>query len=206
MVVGDADDSLTAQFAHLGSTVFDRPELDVPEQQLALAYTIDYDLDNFAAAVGFARQSVYSLTQEAGKLTTTRWIELIIEIEIEVGGSSLEAGVYEPVQRILDQVRTVKVSSRYVISSGVVLMNSKLVAQMEEVWQISSALLPEVTVALADLSTSVSSAVDLAVQVRRQSQSVRAQLTISWHNESVLMQLLSAHQKVHFDYPISRDS
>jgi dynactin 1 len=52
----------------LGSTVFDKPELDVPEQQLALAYTIDYDLDNFAAAVGFARQSVYSLTQEPGKL------------------------------------------------------------------------------------------------------------------------------------------
>jgi dynactin 1 len=58
--------SLTAQFKHLGSTVFDRPELDVPEQQLALAYTMDYDLDNFAAAVGFARQTVYSLTQEPG--------------------------------------------------------------------------------------------------------------------------------------------
>ena len=58
--------SLTAQFKHLGSTIFDRPELDVPEQQLALAYTIDYDLDNFAAAVGFARQTVYSLTQEPG--------------------------------------------------------------------------------------------------------------------------------------------
>ena len=64
-----ADGSLTAQFAHLGSTVFDKSELDIPEQQLALAYTIDYDLDNFAAAVGFARQSVYSLTQEPGKLT-----------------------------------------------------------------------------------------------------------------------------------------
>ena len=63
-----ADGSLTAQFAHLGSTVFDKPDLDVPEQQLALAYTIDYDLDNFAAAVGFARQSVYALTQEPGEL------------------------------------------------------------------------------------------------------------------------------------------
>lgn len=36
----------------------------------------------------------------------------MLEIEVEVGGSSLEQGVYEPVQRILDQVRTVKVSSR----------------------------------------------------------------------------------------------
>ena len=89
----------------------------------------------------------------------------MIEIEIEVGSSSLEAGVYEPVQKILDQVRTVKVSSRYVNVTLVVLISSKLVAQMEEVWQISSALLPEVTVALAELSTSVSSAVDLAVQV-----------------------------------------
>jgi dynactin 1 len=108
----------------------------------------------------------------------------MIEIEVEVGDSSLELGVYEPVQRILDQVRTVKVSSRSVLSlseTWVVLMCSKLVVQMEEVWQISLALLPEVT-ALADLSTSVSSAVDLAVQVSSQTQKIRAQLTISWHN------------------------
>jgi len=39
----------------------------------------------------------------------------MIEIEIQVGESSLEEGVYGPVQRILDQVRTVKVSSRYVM-------------------------------------------------------------------------------------------
>jgi hypothetical protein len=84
-------------------------------------------------------------------------------------------------------------------------MNSKLVAQMEEVWQISSALLPEVTVALADLSTSVSSAVDLAVQVSWSSLTT-TELTTSWLNESVLTQLLSARPRIHFDYPISRDS
>jgi dynactin 1 len=39
----------------------------------------------------------------------------MIEIEVEVGNSSLEEGIYEPVQRILNQVRTVKVSSRYVM-------------------------------------------------------------------------------------------
>ena len=58
---------------------------------------------------------------------------------------------------------------------------SKLVAQMEEVWQISSALLPEFTVALADLSTTVSSAVDLAVQVSSTSKPW-TQLTYSWLN------------------------
>jgi hypothetical protein len=91
-------------------------------------------------------------------------------------------------------------------SRWVVLMFSKLVAQMEEVWQISSALLPEVTVALADLSTSVSSAVDLAVQVSCQPHVVGSKLTISWPNVLVLMQLLSARPRIHFDYPISRVS
>jgi dynactin 1 len=104
----------------LGSTVFDRSDLDVPEQQLALAYTIDYDLDNFAAAVGFARQTVYSLTQEPGKLSRPsigRLPAYNADISIEVGSSSLEIGVYEPVQKILDQVKNVKISSRWVSTS-----------------------------------------------------------------------------------------
>jgi dynactin 1 len=33
------------------------------------------------------------------------------DIEVDVGESSLEEGVYEPVQRILDLVRSVKVPS-----------------------------------------------------------------------------------------------
>lgn len=34
------------------------------------------------------------------------------DVAVEVGESSLEEGVYEPVQRILDQVRAAKVPSR----------------------------------------------------------------------------------------------
>lgn len=65
---GNADiSSFTAQFEHLATTAFARPELDIPEQQLALAYTVDYDLDNFAAAVGFARQAVFTLAHESGQ-------------------------------------------------------------------------------------------------------------------------------------------
>lgn len=107
--------SLTSQLDHLGSTSFVHPELDIPEQQLALAYTVDYDLDNFAAAVGFARQAVYSLAQESGiydSLDLDGDLYLIIaDIEVIVGDSSFEEGVYEPVQRILDQVRAAKVPS-----------------------------------------------------------------------------------------------
>lgn len=44
---------------------------------------------------------------------------------------------------------------------------SKLVLQIEEVVQGSTALLPDVSVLLSDLAASVSNAVDLAVQVSR---------------------------------------
>lgn len=59
--------NLIAQFDHLAGTVFGRPELDVGEMQLGLAHGFDYDLDNFAAAVGFARQAITSLAKEDGE-------------------------------------------------------------------------------------------------------------------------------------------
>lgn len=132
--------NLIAQFDHLAGTVFNRPELDIGEMQLGLAYGFDYDLDNFAAAVGYARQAIVGLTKEE-------------DIDVDVGDSSLEEGVYEPVQRILDLVRTVKVPA------------GKLVNEIEAIVRADSALLPDSTMALAALTTSVSNAVDLAVQL-----------------------------------------
>ena len=58
--------SLVAQYEHLVDTTFRRPELDLAEQQLGLANSFDYDLDNFAAAVGFARQAVRGVAGEDG--------------------------------------------------------------------------------------------------------------------------------------------
>ena len=61
--------SLINQFNHLASTAFNRPDgLDMPEQQLGHAYNVDADLDNFAAAVGFARQAVLGLAADDGEL------------------------------------------------------------------------------------------------------------------------------------------
>nr|XP_019012815.1 dynactin 1 [Kwoniella pini CBS 10737]OCF51596.1 dynactin 1 [Kwoniella pini CBS 10737] len=132
--------SLIAQFDHLSETTFNKSQLDIGEQQLALAWNFDSDLDNFAAAVGFARQAIVGLTKED-------------DIVIDVGESNLEEGIYEPVQRILDLVRSVKVPS------------GKLVAQIEEITSSSCALLPDLALALGDLAHSVSNAVDLAVQL-----------------------------------------
>lgn len=58
--------SLMAQYDHLAGTTFRRPELDLGERQLGLAYNFDDDLDNFAAAIGFVRHAIMSLTKEDG--------------------------------------------------------------------------------------------------------------------------------------------
>ena len=97
----------------------------MPEQQLGHAYNVDCDLDNFAAAVGFARQAVLGLAADEGKPTSTfhpvpcpaRYTAAVqadcgAEIEIEVGESSLEESVYEPVQNLLDLVKSVKGPAR----------------------------------------------------------------------------------------------
>jgi dynactin 1 len=120
--------------------MFDFPGLDAAEQQLDLAYNFEDDLDNFAAAVGFVRQAVVSIVKEG-------------DIEIDVGESTLEEGIYEPVQRILNQARAVKAPA------------GKLVGVVEDAVAGQFALLPEFTAALQDLLTSVSNAVDIAVQV-----------------------------------------
>lgn len=62
--------SLIAQFDHLAERTLYRPELDRGEVQLGLAYSFDHDLDNFAAAVGFARQAVLGLADEGGELAS----------------------------------------------------------------------------------------------------------------------------------------
>lgn len=79
------------------------------------AYNVDCDLDNFAAAVGFARQAVLGLANDEGELSRSRQGETqltFLDIEIEVGDSSLAEGVYDPVQRLLDLVKSVKGPSR----------------------------------------------------------------------------------------------
>jgi dynactin 1 len=105
--------SLIAQFDHLSETVFSQDGLDNGEIQLGLAWSFDYDLDNFAAAVGFARQAIVGLAAEDGmfELQTGDWANGRVDVEVDVGDSSLVEGVYEPVQRILDLVRSVKVPS-----------------------------------------------------------------------------------------------
>lgn len=146
-------DALLAQFNHLAEVMFNHPGLDAGEQQVAAAYTLEDDLDNFAAAVGFVRTEIMALVKDG-------------DVDVELGEYTLDEAVYDPVQRVLNQVRAVKAPA------------GKLVAVIEEVAASQAALAPEFSDGLRDLVGSVSAAVDMAVRlaqrVRQHVESLRA--------------------------------
>lgn len=108
---------LLAHIEHLATTVFANDQLDLCERQLGFAVAFDADLDNFAAAVGFARHACVAVSSEEGehalgqRSTGGLIIPRLPDIDVAVDDVSFEDGVYLPVQRILDQVRLVKISS-----------------------------------------------------------------------------------------------
>lgn len=122
---------------HLRSTLFAYDDLDLGERQLLWASTFDYDLDNFAAAVGFARQAVKSLVEEQGGIID----------------DSLEEAIYKPAQRILHQVHRVK------------MMAGQLVGYALDFQQRDCGLKPDLHAPLRVLVSSVSQATDVAIRL-----------------------------------------
>lgn len=115
-------------------------ELDIPERQLGLALAFDYELDNFAASVGLARYGMSELVKD---------VDALVEGPISV----IEQEIFEPVQRILNQVRAVKLNSM------------KLVDLVRAVSDRSTAFEHDLHIPLRMISESVSKATDVAVQV-----------------------------------------
>lgn len=128
-----------AAVEHLQVTAFHHDNtLDEAERQLAMAHTFDYDLDNFAAAVGFARQAVRLVVDE---------------LEIEAGERSLDEAVYDPAQRILQQVQ------------GVKQMSSQLMEDVAAMQSEGRALTPPLNAPLKMLVAAVSKATDVAIKL-----------------------------------------
>ncbi|KAJ9104313.1 hypothetical protein QFC19_003953 [Naganishia cerealis] len=127
------------QLNHLAETVFIRKELELGERQLGLAAAFDYELDNFAAAVGFTRHIIQSHIDDHDSV-------------IAGSNSTFEEGVYKPVQRILDQVHQVKTSSMH------------LVQLVDEIQGSDLALNTDEDARLRLLAKSVVQATDIAVQ------------------------------------------
>lgn len=73
-------------------------DLDIAERQLGLVLSFDYELDNFAASVGLARQGIVDLMRDQ-------------DDSVVDSTEALTTAMFDPVQRILNQVRTVKLNS-----------------------------------------------------------------------------------------------
>ena len=92
-------------------------ELDVAERQLGLALAFDYELDNFAASVGLARYGILEMVKDAGTLDRLPSLRICCahgiytDALVEDPVTTIEQEIFEPVQRILNQVRAVKLNS-----------------------------------------------------------------------------------------------
>lgn len=56
-----------AQYEHLEEAYFQQSDLDLGERELDMVLGFDYDLDNFSAAVGFAKHAVVTASQDSGQ-------------------------------------------------------------------------------------------------------------------------------------------
>lgn len=133
--------SFIAQYEHLATTYFLESIADLGVRQLDLVLGFDYDLDSFAAAVGFARQVIVAASLDP---------EVVV---VETAGLTLEAAIYAPIQHLLDLVKSVKLASR------------KIVRRVEDLVASSAALKTELLEPLRALEEHVANAVNFAIQV-----------------------------------------
>jgi len=106
-----------AELEHALGSITSGVDLDTAERQLGLALAFDYELDNFAASVGLARHGIMEMIQDPGKaddltdrkrcIDSPRFADSLVQDPI----ADLEREIFEPVQRILNQVRAVKLNS-----------------------------------------------------------------------------------------------
>lgn len=116
-----------AQYEHLASTYFGETDHDLGVRQLDLVLGFDFDLDNFAAAVGFAKQVIVMASQDPGACFTPsqsfsapdadvyQALPPCAEVTVDTGGLTLEESIYAPIQHLLDLVKSVKLASKCVL-------------------------------------------------------------------------------------------
>lgn len=98
-------DRFLKQFEEFASAlVEDYPDsdADLAAKEVGVAVLIDHDLDTLVAALGFAKQSIATLWEDP-------------EVEWDQNGGSIEEDIFDPLQRLVDQVRGTKVPARKVL-------------------------------------------------------------------------------------------
>ncbi|GAA5897736.1 hypothetical protein JCM8208_000245 [Rhodotorula glutinis] len=114
---GKEVDGFIAQAEHLAETHLQGldPTLDLAERELASITTLDLDFDTIAAASGFVKQTIASISRDP-------------DVEVELGGGELDDALFKPLQNIVNHARNAKV------------LTKKLLRRFDDLGSTSSAL------------------------------------------------------------------
>ncbi|SGY89595.1 BQ5605_C039g11758 [Microbotryum silenes-dioicae] len=112
---GKEVDGLIAQAEHLAETHLTNSVLDLAERELACVTALDLHFDTIAAAVGFAKQTIATLSKDP-------------DVALELGDANIDDIVFKPLQNLFNQARNAKVVTK------------KLLRRLEELVGSSSAL------------------------------------------------------------------
>ncbi|EJT98432.1 hypothetical protein DACRYDRAFT_118713 [Dacryopinax primogenitus] len=137
--VSDVSKMLT-QFEHLAETFFAGFHFALGEQELDLAFSIDYDLDTFIASLGLVQHAVSSAMQDP-------------EIVFDPDDLELETVLFEPLNGVLAQARNARTAVRKIVTRIQDLVNDKAA--------LRSNLIPT----LGGLTEHMSKTIDFGIQL-----------------------------------------
>ncbi|BGP20858.1 hypothetical protein JCM10213v2_009023 [Rhodosporidiobolus nylandii] len=110
-------DGFIAQAEHLAETHLQglEPTLDLAEREVAFVTVLDLDFDTIAAASGFAKQTIATISRDP-------------DVEVELGDANIDDFLFKPLQNLVNHARNAKV------------LTKKLLRRFDDLTASSSAL------------------------------------------------------------------
>ena len=135
----------------------DENDSDLAAKEVGSATLIDHDLDTLIAALGFAKQSIAALYNDD-------------EVEWDLGSRNLEEDVFDPLQKLIDNIKATKVPTRKVLRRLLSLSDNSEAVKMEAI--INLPPLGRLTTQLVTFATQLSQEVAAYVADIKVSKSV----------------------------------
>ncbi|KAH8834970.1 dynactin [Flagelloscypha sp. PMI_526] len=115
---------ISMQFEHLAETYFSGFEYDIGEREFGHLASFDHDLDMFSAAMGWAKTSVGALAKDE-------------DMPVDLGGYDIDEDFLQPVEKLLEQCKPAKSTSKKILkrledlSNDGAVLKSSLIPQMQ---------------------------------------------------------------------------
>lgn len=134
---------IQSQFDHLVETYFNGFDFDLGERELGYALSCDYDLEMFSASLGLIKTAINGVMEDEDQ-------------EVDTDGIDSQAEFFEPLQKLLDQCRGMKVLTR------------KLAKRLEDLIGDSAAVKAHLVPQLKSLSENVPELVNFGFSLAQQ--------------------------------------